>query len=426
MRLLHLSDWHLGRITGRVSRAPDHDAAIAETLAVAREARPDLILHTGDLFDAVRPGYEDMIRGVEALRALSDVAPVLVVCGNHDSPALLRVFGSLHGAGGRITFVDRPRLEPFTFGAADGDRIRVAALPFVHQNRAVTVLETDPSAWRGAYADRIRDIWGHLRTGLADGHEPEGDVVVLAAHLHLADAILSGSERRVHVADDYATRVDHLPAAAYAAFGHIHRPQAIPGTATGHYAGSPMPLDFGEEGEAKSVLLVEARPGRRARVESVPLDGGRPLRTIRCDLTDLPAQAARAAGALCRVIVRTPVPTSALEDRVRLALGARAVVLEVVEDCAGTRLAAVTSAGGRGGGAGAEAPLDELFRDYLAAEGTRGAVADRVLGAFRTLLGAAEDEAPPPLPEVAALEELEPAPARGDGDARAPAIDRAA
>lgn len=420
MRLLHLSDWHLGRVTGRVSRARDHDAAIAQTLDVARDARPDLVLHTGDLFDAVRPGYEDMIRAVDALRALAEAAPVLVVCGNHDSPSLFRVFAALHGGGGRIVFVDRPRVEPYAFPASDGCRIRVAALPFVHQNRAVTVLETHPSAWRAAYADRLAGIWGHLRTGLVDGHDDARDVVVLAAHLHLAGATLSGSERRVHVGDDYATRSEHLPPAAYAAFGHIHRPQPIPGTGSGHYAGSPMPLDFGEEGEEKSVLLVEAQPGRRARVEPVPLDGGRPLRTIRCDLAGIEAHAESARGALCRVHVRTAAPTAGLEDRVRAGLGPEALVLEVVEDCAGERLTALTSGDTS---SASDAPLDELFRDYLAAQGTPGAVADRVLGAFRSLMRAADEEREPQLPGTDALDALD---AGGDEGGDAAAVERAA
>src|SRR5207245_1345002 len=83
MRLLHTSDWHLGRTTHGRSRAPDHDHAIEEIVDAAREARPHLVLHTGDLFDAPRPGYEEMTRGIDALRRLAELAPVLVLCGNH-------------------------------------------------------------------------------------------------------------------------------------------------------------------------------------------------------------------------------------------------------------------------------------------------------------------------------------------------------
>ncbi|MGI9538856.1 MAG: metallophosphoesterase family protein, partial [Miltoncostaeaceae bacterium] len=66
MRLLHVADWHLGRRTLRESRAADHEAVIAEIVAIARDARPDLILHAGDLWDSARPGHDDLLRGVEA------------------------------------------------------------------------------------------------------------------------------------------------------------------------------------------------------------------------------------------------------------------------------------------------------------------------------------------------------------------------
>ena len=72
-----------------------------------------------------------------------------------------------------------------------------------------------------------------------------------------------------------------LPAVSYAAFGHIHKPQKLPGTqVTGRYAGSPIQLDFGETGERKSVVLADLRPGRQANIDIVGLSGGRQLRRL--------------------------------------------------------------------------------------------------------------------------------------------------
>ena len=68
-----------------------------------------------------------------------------------------------------------------------------------------------------------------------------------------------------------------MPPVSYAAFGHIHKPQPLPGTVIGRYAGSIIPIDFGEEGEQKGAVVVEATPGRAARVEFVSLAAGRPL-----------------------------------------------------------------------------------------------------------------------------------------------------
>src|SRR5215831_15052496 len=89
MRLLHTSDWHLGRTVKQRPRDVDFDAVLAEITAIAQEAQPDLIVHTGDLFDSYRPGAPDLARGLRALRDLSEVAPVVVIGGNHDSPVLL-------------------------------------------------------------------------------------------------------------------------------------------------------------------------------------------------------------------------------------------------------------------------------------------------------------------------------------------------
>jgi exonuclease SbcD len=403
MRLLHTSDWHLGRTTGGRSRAPDHDRAIAEILDAAREARPHLVLHTGDLFDAPRPGYEEMTRGTEALRRLAEVAPVLVLCGNHDSPALFRVFARLHGEEGRIGFAAEPRPAPWTYPGDEGEEIRVAALPFVHHNRAIRPFEHEPADWSAAYLDRIARAWRALDQGLARGLDSERHVLVAAAHLHLSGARLAGSERLVHVSDAYAAQPEHLPHASYTALGHIHRPQPIPGGRSGRYAGSPIPLDFGEEGEAKEAVLVEARPGRPARLEPIPLSGGRPLLTLAGSLADLARLAEDARGALARVTVRTEAPTADLARRVADLLPG-ADLLEVVEDCAGGRLRALDPAGGADA---AERGVEDLFVDYLAATGVRGAAADRVLEAFQALLGAEDEEAPARFAALDALSDAE-------------------
>ena len=84
MKLLHTSDWHLGARLGRHDRTPDHVEALRGLLSLAESARPDLILHTGDLFDASRPPYEALELGVQALRRLSAIAPTLVLSGNHE------------------------------------------------------------------------------------------------------------------------------------------------------------------------------------------------------------------------------------------------------------------------------------------------------------------------------------------------------
>jgi exonuclease SbcD len=400
MRLLHVSDWHLGRLTYRCSRARDHEAVLAEICALARDVRPHLILHTGDVFDGLRPGYTEMTYAIEVLEELAAVAPVVVLAGNHDSPALFRLFDRLQGPDPRIRFVDRVR-PPREGGVLDlpvGDReiVRFASLPFVHANRMVDRFE-DAATWTATYSERIQRIEEELERGLAAGYDPSRHVLLFAAHLFVKGARFSGSERPLHVSEAYATRLERFPHVAYAAFGHIHLPQALPRRGvTGRYAGSPIPLDFGEEHERKEVVVVEAEPGRPAIVTPHPLSSGRPLRTIVGSLEEIAELAPTIGDALCRVTVCTDEPVPELTHLVGELLP-HATLVEVNEDCAATRLEAVEASALE---ADAEPGFTELFRTYLAERGTRGARADRVLDTFETLIQAVEAEEIPRLPDL--------------------------
>jgi exonuclease SbcD len=116
---------------------------------------------------------------------------------------------------------------------------------------------------------------------------------LLMAHTHLDGAVLTGSERQVHLGEEWAVTAQSLPSTAhYVALGHIHRPQRIDAAPSPTcYAGSPLQLDFGEVGEEKSFVLVRAEPGQPARIERVPYVGGKPLHEVRMTLPELEQQA---------------------------------------------------------------------------------------------------------------------------------------
>jgi len=391
MRLLHTSDWHLGRITYNVSRRPDHEAVHAEIVAAAREFRPDLILHTGDLFDASAPAFDDMRLGVEMLDELAAVAPVVVLAGNHDSPKLFRVFSMLRGADARVRFVDRARGPSnggiLTYPTRDGETIRLAPIPFVRSTSFIDEFEA-PEDWSSVYADNLAHVEDVLGQGLREGYDPSRDVLVFAAHLFVIGATIANSERKVHI-DDYGTRAEAIPPVTYAALGHIHKPQALPGRPWARYAGSPIPLDFGELDEQKGVVLVEARPAQPARVEQRHVSGGRPLRRASGTLDELARQADALAGALALVTVTTEEPTIGLYDRVK-ALLPDTVLLDVSERCAAGPLAVVVSERDDE----REPAMGELFREYLAQSGAPDVDNERVAAYFEQLVKAAHDAEP--------------------------------
>jgi len=393
-------------VTYNHSRAEDFERVLGEISEIARKERPDLICHTGDLFDSSRPAYADMERAVRSLRELADLAPVVVLAGNHDSPALFRLFNDLLAsksakAAVRIRFIERPKRPDegglLRFESARGEPVRLAVLPFVHANRLVDVFEGTES-WMVDYADRVRDMQRILSHSLEAGFDAGRDVLLFAAHLHVGGAVRSGSERQLHITDTYATRAESLPPVSYAAFGHIHKPQDIPGEIRARYAGSPIQLDFGEVGEQKFVVVVDARPGRPAVVTPVPLSGGRPLRKLEGTLKELRRIAPSVGPELCLVTVHTDAPTPMLSEQVR-ALLPKATVLQVTEVCAAHRVKVMS----KEDVPNAEPSFEALFRDYLAEEGTRGASADRVMKTFSTLIQAVEEERLPSFPEEALL-----------------------
>jgi exonuclease SbcD len=432
VRLLHTSDWHLGSAIRGHPRGDDHEAVLQEIVSIAGAARPDLILHTGDLFDGARPPMTEFGRAIRVLRRLAAIAPVVVLAGNHDSSVALEVLG-VALADDNIRVLHKPCLPEegavTTYRSAAGVGIRLAALPFVHANRVLTDFGElcEPNA---TYNDSLRRIIGHLTSACLDGYEPGHEVAVFASHLHVTGARTS-SEMEIHVSTNYATDPAHLdPAFGYLAFGHIHIPQPVAG-GRGQYAGSVLEVDFGELGETKRVVIADLEPGRPTAITSVPLHEGRRLHRLRAPLADLAAHMPSVAGGLVEVtiapgagdegpidptdpIVLGDLTFDTLSQAVR-ALLPDTTVVTVIDG----RRPDVELASGSAGADDAET-LEQAFERWLASAGQSvlnakpRANGERVLelfGELRTSLGADPND-PAAIAEAAALEAAMPSDGR--------------
>src|SRR3984885_11500457 len=199
-RVFHTSDWHVGKSLRGVSRTLDHEAVLSEIVAQARAVEPDLIIHSGDVFDGLRPATADLRLALGALNDLGAIAPTVVLAGNHDSGAFFEVFAMLLGPSSPVRFVSKAR-APVDGGIVevpvrDGSRLRLAPVPFVHANRQVDWFG-DPQRFMAVYATRMQLINDILREGLEDGFDPARDALLYPPHLHVSGAHLSGSERLV-------------------------------------------------------------------------------------------------------------------------------------------------------------------------------------------------------------------------------------
>jgi exonuclease SbcD len=372
MKLLHTSDWHLGKVLKGQSRLEEQIAVLAEVVAVAVAERPDLVIVAGDLYDTAAPTAETkkvMVRALTALRR--HAGAVVVIAGNHDNGAeidALRPWADGVGVTLRGT-VGRPEDHLVAGVTAGGEPWRLAALPFVSQRyavRATEMFELSAADAVATYADHTARLIAALTAPFDDGSRA---VNLVTAHLTVLGGTLGGGERGAHTIDAYAVPAAVFPASAhYVALGHLHRRQQVAGGAPVHYCGAPIAVDFGEQDNTPSVSIVEVTADTAARVRPVPLRAAATLRTVRGTLAELTALADGVGDAWLRVIVRER-PRAGLREDVQ-ALLPRA--LEVRIDPELLPAPAVVAPVAR---VGRSAPA--LFGEYLDAKGVADpAVAD--------------------------------------------------
>ncbi len=322
IKILHTSDWHVGRrIRGR-DRSEEHRAVLDELIEIAVSSEVDLTVVAGDLFDASSPTALSEEIVWRALMDLAEVSPVVVVAGNHDSAARLDAVAPLLEMG-RVTAVGAPR-SPHDGGTIELEDIgvKLALLPFVSQRgivKAEDIMGSDPDQHAGLFEDRLRRIVESLTRDMT-----AETVNVLVSHLTVYGALAGGGERQAHIFG-YAVPSSLFPGhLSYVALGHLHRQQKMPHSSAVWYSGSPLQLDFGEVADQKGVLLVEASPGLPAKVTAVPLSEGRRLKTIRGTLDEVLARSDDVTNDYVKVVLVE-------KARVGLSDEVRAAIPEVVE-----------------------------------------------------------------------------------------------
>jgi exonuclease SbcD len=377
MRLLHTSDWHVGKTLKGRSRLDEQEQVLREIVGIAREHEVDAVLVAGDLYDTAAPSAQAQQLVVRTLMGLArDGAEVIAIAGNHDHPAAIDAYRPLAGAAG-ITLVGTVRtaarggVVEFT-AKSTGERATLAVLPFLSQRYAVRAAElvaNTPAENTGAYDQQLRDILGALTAGFrADS------VNLVMAHLTVLNGVFGGGERAAQSIFEYAVPATIFPIEShYVALGHLHRRQRIDAPCPVHYCGAPLAIDFGEQDNTSVVCLVEASPGTPAQVTDIPITTGRRLRTLRGTVAELAALAEQAGDDYLRVWVREPARAGLREEVVALLPNA----LEVRID---PEFAAPVTASRPA--AGPERTPSELFREYL---GTRNVADPRVEQLFARL-----------------------------------------
>ncbi|MHB8377771.1 MAG: exonuclease SbcCD subunit D [Dehalococcoidia bacterium] len=390
MRLLHTSDWHLGRTIRGLSRQDECERVVQQAVDVAISERVDAVLIAGDTFDTFAPPPDAERLLYDALSQLLRAGiGVISIAGNHDSAARMDALAGVLRIAGAHCIGSVPKQASdaaLTLPSRDGsEAATVVVLPWVPERLAVEYekLFEGPAEAMQRYAGRLEAAIGRVCEAFrADTAN------VFVGHMLIDKAVVGegGGERKLQIGQAFAVQPRSLPSdAQYVALGHVHKRQRI-GASPAYYCGSLLQLDFGEAEQQKYVHVVEVHPGLPADVRAVEISGGRALRNVRLRLADLPRHADKHGDDYLRVVVDLDAPVLSLYERVREVLSnALDVSFELTGAAAGVEPPREARRG--------LAPHELLSRYYREARGAE--ISAELLAAFNELHQAEVQRAAP-------------------------------
>ncbi|MCR4645148.1 MAG: exonuclease SbcCD subunit D [Oscillospiraceae bacterium] len=270
MKLMHLSDLHLGKRLNGFFLLEDQQNILDQILHIADARKPDCVLIAGDIYDRPVPPAEAVTVLDSFLNALAErELPVLLISGNHDSAERLAYGGRImQKSGVYLSPVYDGTVEPVTLTDAYGE-VRFYLLPFL---RPGDVRSRFPETVIGSYQDAVRTAIDamHIDTSVRN---------VLITHQFVTGAQQGGSEEII-VGTAESISADVFAGIDYTALGHLHLPQTIGSSI--RYCGTPLKYDFEECGQEKSVTFVTlGEKGTAPVIETVPLTPKRDMQILR-------------------------------------------------------------------------------------------------------------------------------------------------
>ena len=278
MRILHTSDWHIGRQFHNVSLLEDQRHVLQQIVDVAKSESADVVIVAGDIYDRAVPPAAAVSLVDEVFNQLINHLgiPVIVIAGNHDGPQRLG-FASRQLAKANLYIAGPLQAEPQSIVLQDkhGDVV-FYPIPYA-----------DPATVRDVFADNairthnqgMEQIIQALPT-----HKKQRSVAI--AHCFVAGGVDCDSERPLSVGGSDQVSPLHFKDFNYVAMGHLHRQQQQ-GVETVRYSGSPLKYSFSEEQHEKSITIVDLDAMGQCDIKHIPLNALRDMRSISGALDDI-------------------------------------------------------------------------------------------------------------------------------------------
>ncbi|MFG2383893.1 exonuclease SbcCD subunit D [Streptomyces avermitilis] len=280
MRILHTSDWHLGRAFHRVNMLGAQAGFIGHLVTTVRERGVDAVVVSGDVYDRAVPPLAAVELFDDALHRLADLGvPTVMISGNHDSARRLGVGAGLIGRAGIHLRTEASACgTPVMLSDAFGD-VAFYGLPYLEP----ALVRDQFGVEKAGHETVLAAAMDRVRADLAT--RPPGTRSVVLAHAFVTGGEASDSERDITVGGVAAVPAGVFDGVDYAALGHLHGSQTI--TERVRYSGSPLPYSFSEAEHRKSMWLVDLGTDGSIEAERVDCPVPRPLARIRGPLEEL-------------------------------------------------------------------------------------------------------------------------------------------
>lgn len=319
MRILHTSDWHLGRDFGPVSLHDDQKAFLEWLVGQVRKLQIDLVVIAGDLFDRAYAPADAIRLFRDALHELLGTgAKVAAITGNHDAHDRVANYGGLLDLSGLYLRGGYQAVgEVIALEFSDGP-LDLVLLPFLDPQGAPDSLGVEAVPTEdGAVAEGVDDVFARRvrrthQSVLEDAVKAVQPRLTAPRSLAVAHAFVSGgqvseSERQLEVGGTGSVSADVFSPFSYTALGHLHRPQSIDGAPNVRYSGTPLAYSYSEE-HPKSVTIIDMASDGSCTYETVPVGVGRAVATVTGRIDELlamkPTEAVRAS--FVRAIITDP------------------------------------------------------------------------------------------------------------------------
>lgn len=293
MKILHTSDWHLGKSLEGQSRINEQKQFINELETICDDNEIDLIIIAGDIYDTVNPPSEAEYLFYSAVKRLSHNGkrPIVIIAGNHDSSNRLMTSIPLSEEFGIIiigTLKSKVKIrnyngfsvtnsgEGFLEINKNNENAVILTVPYPSEKNLNQILSSsiEEKLFQKDYSFKIGEMFKELSKNFRTD-----TINIVTGHFYITGGETSNSERNIQLGGSYAVNPEVFPKnAQYIAMGHLHRPQHIKNTIEdSYYSGSPIQYSKSESGYSKCVYIADLKSNTKADVKKVYLKNYKPV-----------------------------------------------------------------------------------------------------------------------------------------------------